>query len=459
MSEAGKPPALPSVQALISRFTQDARFLKLTTPLGANHLLAECVRAEEDISQGFTLNIAALSTDAAIPLKSLVGSPLLLELLVVGGTRPFHGRITSAELSGANAGFARYHLVVQPWTAFLGHTCDSRIFQDMTVFEILDAVFARYQGQGRLAPAWQFDVRDRALYPRRSHITQYQESDLAFVQRLMLDEGLFHFFEHSGDAGSPGLGSHRLIISDHNGSFKPIAQRTVRFTQPGAVMKEDCIDRWRCESTLQTNAIELSSWDYRSRSMRRVSSSAIDGGRLALASRDTPGAYAYATREQGNRIANNQMQALEAQQQTFVGAGTVRTLAPGTSFRLAEHATDSDEYVVLRAVHLMHNNLRADMRARVEQFLGRGVLDLAIAQEQPAGRTTIDSSPAERPLYRNRIDALRSSMPFRSTGTDLRGRLLHPRPTVRGQQTAIVVGPAGAMIHTDRDHRIKVQFH
>ena len=37
--------------------------------------------------------------------------------------------------------------------------------------------------------------------------------------------------------------------------------------------------------------------------------------------------------------------------------------------------------------------------------------------------------------------------------------MLHPRPTVHGQQTAIVVGPPGAMVHTDRDHRIKVQFH
>ena len=50
----------------------------------------------------------------------------------------------------------------------------------MTVFDILDAVFAAYRGQGKLAPAWRFDIIDRALYPRRSLSTQYQESDLAF---------------------------------------------------------------------------------------------------------------------------------------------------------------------------------------------------------------------------------------------------------------------------------------
>jgi type VI secretion system secreted protein VgrG len=55
-----------------------------------------------------------------------------------------------------------------------------------------------------------------------------------------------------------------MVIADHNGSFKPNAQPDVRYTQPGAVMKEDSMDRWRSELRLQTNAIELRSWDYRS---------------------------------------------------------------------------------------------------------------------------------------------------------------------------------------------------
>ncbi|HEU4375111.1 MAG TPA: type VI secretion system tip protein TssI/VgrG, partial [Telluria sp.] len=435
-------------QALIARFTQDTRFIKLQTPSGANQLLAECVRVEEGLSQGFALHIDALSTDAAIPLRSLLGQPLLLELLTAGGAgrRPFHGHLTLAELSGANGGFARYHLVVEPWTAFLGRTRDSRIFQDMTVFDILDAVFVRYQGQGKLAPAWRFDVRDGARYPRRSHTTQYQESDLAFAQRLMHDEGLFHFFEHRGDPGSRGLGQHELVIADHNGAFQPNAQATVRFTQPGAVMKEDSIDRWRSEATLQTNAVEIASWDYRTRSMRPALAASSGAGAITLASRDTPGAYAYATHEQGARIANNQMQAFEARQETHVGAGTVRTLAPGTTFTLVDHVADDANFLVVRAVHWMHNNLRADIRASVEQSLGP-------SEQHPS------AFGGERALYRNRIEAIRSTIPYRSSDVDQRGHLLHPRPTVHGQQTAIVVGPPGAMVHTDRDHRIKLQFH
>jgi hypothetical protein len=141
----------------------------------------------------------------------------------------------------------RYNLTLEPWSAFLARGRDSRIFQDMAVFDILDAIFSRYQGQGKLAPIWRFDILDRALYPKRSITTQYRESDLAFAEHLMREEGLFHYFEHSGDAASPSLGNHTMVIADHNGSFKPNAQAGIDFTQPGAVMKRDSMDRWRLE--------------------------------------------------------------------------------------------------------------------------------------------------------------------------------------------------------------------
>ena len=456
--------------ALLSGFTQSTRILKLTTPLGADALLAECVRGEEGIGIGFSFKIAALSTDAAIPLKSLIGQPVLLELMTAASRdqlRPFHGHVTAIDIAGANGGFARYNLTVEPWTAFLARGRDSRIFQDMTVFDILDTVFNPYQGRGKLAPAWRFDIVDRDVYPKRSITTQYQESDLAFAERLMHEEGLFHYFEHSGDAASPGLGSHTMVIADHNGSFKPNAQASIAFSQPGATMREDTLDRWRTELRLQTNAVELSSWDYRSLDTRDVGAASADGGDGApLVSRDAPGAYAYQSREQGQRIADNQLQAFEAGKEIHVGAGTVRTLAPGTTFALTGQAQfdlagsdDERSFLVVRVVHLMHNNLGADLKSSLMQRLGQGLLDALIGKEEKTSLHAVGKAIAERPLYRVRIDAIRSNVPYRASGTDAHGQLLHPRPTIHGQQTAIVVGPPGAPIHTDRDHRVKVQFH
>jgi type VI secretion system secreted protein VgrG len=257
-----------------------------------------------------------------------------------------------------------------------------------------------------------------------------------------------------------------MVIADHNGAFKPNVQPSVRFTRPGAVMKEDSMDRWRHELCMQANAVELSSWDYRTRSSRPVSSSGAQAADADLVSRDAPGQYAYPSRSQGQCVADRQMQALEARQEVFIGAGTVRTLAPGTTFALAGHAVhdmeDSDDnrsFVVTRVVHLMNNNLSADLKANVAGRVGESALALMNAAEQAGSLHAIGNGKGERPLYRNRIDAIRVTVPYRTSLTGNDGRLLHPRPTSRGQQTAIVVGPPGAVIHTDRDHRVKVQFH
>lgn len=443
------------LSSLFDAFTQETRLLRLATPLGSDRLLAEAVHGEESIGRGHAFTISALSLDAGIALGSLLGQPALLELLTAdGGRRPFHGYLSDAAMVGANGGMARYTLVLQPWSAFLAHGRDSRVFHDKTVPDILDAVFRAWQGRGLLAPAWRFDLADSTVYRKRSLCTQYRESDLAFAERLMHEEGLFYFFEHAVDEASASLGSHCMVIADHNGAFTPNAQPRLRFTQAGAVMEEDSIDRWRRELRARANAIELRSWNYRTRENRPLVSSGAQDSDEELVSRDVAGPYAWTSRAHGQRIADRKLQALEASRDVFVGAGTVRTLAPGTRFTLSGHAVHDEEdedtrtFLVTRVTHLMHNNLSADMQATITRDLG--AIDLSTSALPLRG---------ERPTYRNRIDAIRASLPYRAGPVDADGRLLHPRPTVRGQQTAIVVGPAGATIHTDRDHRIKVQFH
>lgn len=459
-------PSLASalLEQLAGDFTQDRRILRLSTRAGDRVLLAECMRGDEEISRGFRFEVDALSLDASIPLRSLIGQPVLLELLTAEGIdslRPFHGHILAAESKGANGGFARYQIVIEPWLSFLGTGRDSRIFQDMSVFDILDTVFRAYQGQGRLAPAWRFDILDRSIYPVRSITTQYQESDLAFAERLMSEEGLFYFFEHEGSRESSTLGSHTLVIADHNGAFRPNAQPHVRFTQSGAVMKEDSLDRWRTETCLQTNAIELRTWDYRVCQVREASSLGQQSD--LLVSRDVPGAYAFPTREQALRIADNQMEALEARNEVHTGAGTVRTFAPGTTFTLHEHSIydggKDATFAIVRVRHLAHNNLSADTGNAVSRLLGSSSLQDANRRDLESSLHLRRSDLGARPVYRNTIDAIHKGVPFRPLREDGQGRQLHPWPLVHGQQTAIVVGPPGAVIHTDRDHRIKVQFH
>lgn len=218
---------LEQIAALFATHTQSTRLLRLTTPLGMNRLLAESVHGEEAINQAYTFTITALSLDAGISLRTLLGQPALLQLLTVDRQAPrsFHGYLTAIERNGANGGMARYTLTLQPWTVFLGLTRDSRIFQQMTVPDILDAVFCTWrQRGGKLAPAWRFAIADRGSYPVRSLSTQYQESDLAFAERLMNEAGLFYFFEHEADINNPDLGRHQLVIAQ----CKDAARRCIK---------------------------------------------------------------------------------------------------------------------------------------------------------------------------------------------------------------------------------------
>ncbi|MGW8391055.1 type VI secretion system Vgr family protein [Pseudoduganella sp. HUAS MS19] len=435
---------------MLDRLTQDTRLLRLTTPQGAAQLLVECVRGEEAIGKPFVFDISTLSADAKIPLKSLLGQPALLELVTAAGPtalRPFHGHITAIELSGSNGGLARYAVRLGPWTDFLAQNRDSRVFQGLSVCDILDAVLGSWQGQGTLVPEWRFELADRSAYPKRSLCTQYQESDWAFAERLMAEEGLFYYFEHRSDG-------HVLVIADHNGAFQPNAQATVRFTQAGAVMREDSMDRWRMQASLLTGEVSLQSWDYRTLDQRAANAGSADDSGISLSAREIPGAYAYASREHGQRLAERRLQALDVARKNLTGAGTVRTMAPATRFALqGEPVTgDSGDFVVTRVLHMMHNNLAAQMRSNVQRELGQAALQLLNDRDLAERRHAVGNAIAERPLYRNRIDAIDAALPYRSAAP-------WKRPTVQGQQTAIVVGPSGAPIHTDRDHRVKVQFH
>ena len=207
----------------------------------------------------------------------------------------------------------------------------------------------------------------------------------------------------------------------------------------------------------------MSSWDYRSNSTRPVSASDREAGNEPrLISRDSPGAYAYQTHAQGQRIADNHLTALQVTKETHTGAGTVRTLAPGTTFVLREQPqldmADSDDartFAILRVQHLAHNNLSADLQSTITKALG------------PSARDEDSLDSCTRPASTSANDRCTATASKRSAAmcltaavtSDGHGVLLHPRPTAMGQQTAIVVGPPGAMVHTDRDHRIKVQFH
>ena len=111
---------------------------------------------------------------------------------------------------------------------------------------------------------------------------------------------------------------------------------------------------------------------------------------------------------------------------------------------------ERDRFLTLTVEHRARNNLRADLQARVNDLLGTIAPDsAALPNDRP------------EPLHECRLVAQPAAVPLRMLEHDSHGlpdTRLHPRPTVQGVQTALVVA-SSEPVHTDRDHRIKLQFH
>ncbi|TCS33312.1 Rhs element Vgr protein [Paucimonas lemoignei] len=460
--------AAGALRALLAGHTQDTRLLRLTTSLGSAALVVESINGTEGISQSFRFEIIALSIDAAIDGAKLLGQPALLEVLTQHSRnepRPFHGHVTAFESLSSDGGFTRYRIRLEPWIAFLRHRFDCFVWQDKTTLEIISEIFSDYQGQGALVADWRLALTDSSQYTPREVCTQFEESDLAFVERLLAEEGLFYWFEHTGDSTSPALGSHRLVIADSNAAFVQNQQAHIRFHRAAAVEHSDTITEWQASRRILTNTMMVSSWNERQVSvMTHQLASAHNNGEVPeLMATDHSGLRHFASGDSAARAARLQLEAMEARNKTYHGESTVRTLAPGTTFVLTEHSVhdndrresgdDAATFAVIAVQHTGRNNLSSEAKTLIDKVFVNSVKPLG------AGGQAKQASKNDVPLYHNRFTVLRADIPWRPLTTDARGALLHPKPTVTGIHTAIVVGASGQDLTTERDHRIKVQMH
>jgi len=403
---------------LAALFTpQNRRLVRLTTPLqGQQELLPEQLMGTEGLSQLFEFNLALISQDAGIELKRLIGQPALLQIeLAEGGTRPVHGYITCFSSNGSDGGLARYTATLSPWLWMLGRRFDSRVFQDLTVEQAITQVFATY---GAL-PTFEFRL-SKALKPH-SYITQYRESDLHFVQRLLENEGLFYYFEHTTE-------QHTLVIVDDSTVLQPLPlQPQIRYHSAAVTETADAITAWSATRQLQSGRVAVQTFDYKQPgNLLPVSLDSVNqqGDVMPLEIFDFPGQYTHGTTDDGQALVRNRLEALEVQAKTFSGESNCRNLSPGYTFELLQHYD--------------HDQGSAEDR----QFL-------LLSVHHAAANNYLSGSEA---YYSNSFTCIRRKIPYRS-------QLNVQRPVISGPQTAIVVGPPGEEIFTDDLGRVKLQFH
>lgn len=396
---------------------QFRRLLTFNTPaLGADTLLLESYSGSESVSQLFDFELVLLSQNANLPLKSLIGQPGLIQIeLADGSHRPIHGYISAFGLIDSDNGVARYQATLSPWLWMLGRRSDARIYQEKTVEDVLRAVFARYENIGR----YEFQL-GRALR-NHSYLTQYNETDLSFVLRLLEGDGLFFYFRHAEDG-------HTLVIADNSKQLAPLAQQpSIRFHRSSMTEEEDTISQWSADRVLQPGVFSTRTFDYKNpANPLDVSLQSLnDQGDIDHYEQyrfDTQ--YTHVGYEQGQALMRNRIEAMEAQAKVFTGHSNCRALQPGYRFTLTQH-----------------------YRHERDNEQDRNFLLLAVHHQGQSNY--LNDTPAQ---YENTFECIRAKIPYRPP-------LLTPRPTIGGPLTATVIGPEGEEVFTDELGRIQVRFH
>ena len=391
----------------MASYSQANRPIKVSTPLGADALLLVGFTGFEGLSTPFQWSLDLLSQDDSIAGADLLHQPVSITIkLASGGDRVLHGLVREFLQLGRQDHLVSYRMEVVPALWFLTLSSDCRIFQHLSVLDIVQKVL----GENAVTDV---DVRCTKSYPKREFCVQYRETHLDFVSRLLEEEGINYFFEHAA-------GSHTLILSD---------DPTSAASCPGgaAVRMASSDEPWQesdvCVAVtsgigVYTGQVILRDYDPLQPSLNLESSAA---GREKAKHYDYPGKYSDLA--EGKRYAKIQAEAFGSRAQVVKGSGNCRFFLSGHRFDLADHYRSD----LNAAYHLLE----------IHHVAGAG-------DYRSWDSATLD--------YRNEFVAVPLATKFRPARRTA-------RPIVHGTQTAVVVGPGGEEIFTDEYGRVKVQFY
>ncbi|HXS97004.1 MAG TPA: type VI secretion system Vgr family protein [Candidatus Limnocylindrales bacterium] len=397
-------------------FIQSDRALQITTPLGADALVLVAFRAREAVSALFHFEADTVwQGSSPIKFKDILGKSVTAAVRGSTSTRHFNGIVNSISegVYDRERDVTHYTLRIVPDTWFLDQTQTNRIFQNKSVPDIVQQILAEKGLSGTLKMSL------TGTYNPREYCVQYRESDFAFINRLMEDEGIFYFYQHTN-------GSHTLVLGDSPTVFADLEGGSdVEFEEViGGVRDDDRIYSWSKSQEYTIGKVTMGDWSFETPSTHlNASSSSIikltNNGKLECY--DYPGGYD----KQGDAdpLAKIRMQAEEAEGQINRGTSTHPQFCPGYKFNLKNHSISESNgsYTLIAVTHTA--------RQPIEMGGGAG-----------GGH------------YDNQFECIPADVHYRPP-------IVTPLPAVRGVETAIVVGPGGEEIYTDKYGRVKVQFH
>jgi type VI secretion system secreted protein VgrG len=387
-------------------YTQTNRPMRLYTPLGDDVLLLENIKGREGISEPCKYTLDMLSENDSVSLTALIRKPVHVEIdLAEGGPRIIHGRVSKFVQKGSRQVLTQYQMTVRPWLWFLSLWQDCKIFQNKSVTDIVEKVFTDHGFTD-------FSLDLVKSYAPRDYCVQYRETGLDFVSRLLEEEGIYYYFEHSTSA-------HKLILSDAPSKYKYCPDQKTGRVQAVATstVEDDVVVDVECDTRAVPGIVTLDDYNFITPSTN-LQANATDSFPEEIY--DYPGEYD--DRAGGERLAGLRLEEQETPLTIVSGTSSCRGFIAGYKFDLKNHyRKDLNQTYLITGLSLTMTTNAYNTNAKV------------------------------RDDYSNTFETIPATVTYRpERDTEL--------PVISGVQTAVVVGPSGEEIYSDKYGRVKVQF-
>jgi type VI secretion system secreted protein VgrG len=371
------------------------------------------MHVSEQLSEPFKYEVELLSTDVNLTPDDVLGQALTVTIEAGMSKRHHNGIVTRLARLGTLGEFFHYRMVMRPWLWLLSRTTNCRIFQEMSVPDIVKKVFREHGFSD-------FEESLTGSYPPREFVVQYRETDLNFVRRLLEHEGIYFYFKHETTV-------HTLVLCDSISAHSPTPfHKSLPYLPPNQNRSAlvEYVESWQTVSDVETGAYVLTDYDFEQPrvSLEVKKSFVVGNAHGEYEAFDYPGDYKKTG--EGERYAMMRIEELHTSRTRAEGESNARGLLPGSLFTLAEHPVEPSnrDYLVV-------------------------AIDATIRSHELESGT---ADPGE--VYRCRFSAIESDRSFRPPRVT-------PRPLIQGVQTARVVGKDGEEIWTDQYGRVKLEFH
>ena len=368
--------------------------------------------AREKISDLFEVNLN-LALEEELNFDDVIGQTALITLEGQDEDRYFFGIVNVFMQTGVDGRFYLYQASVVPAAWLLSLNQDCKIFQKKTVPEIVQQII-----EAAGISSEYFEFRLQGTYPAREYCVQYRQSDLDFISRLLEEEGIFYFFEHSDE-------KNVMVFGDGTVNYQPIPGETQVIYNVGGSMvaEEEAVIEFQLARKIKTGKYTLRDFNFLKPSLD-LTSDKTDSDNTTHEVYDYPGKYADETG--GRQRAQVRLEESVMYKDSGKGKSVCPRLTSGLTFSLNGNPIDAanQDYLLVEVIHA-------------------GAQPQVLGERSAAGKGT---------SYTNRFTVIPSAVVVRPEQKT-------PKPIVEGVQTAIVVGPQGEEIYTDKNGCIKVQFH